>query len=180
MDIFSHGLWGGAALGRKSRNLYLMAFGLSVLPDLLAEGIMFSLAFLKLEGMPSLGNGHPDIVEFPVYARNFYNMTHSLVIFFILFGVIWAAGKKPFYPLIAWAIHVLVDIPTHSLDLFPTPFLWPVSDYRFDGIGWNNAIVMIPNIVLLGTVYGLWMYRRKGSSGHCPASSQLTSNQTMD
>lgn len=161
MDIVSHGLWGGAALGRKSRNLYFLAFGLSVLPDLLAEGVMFSLAYLKLDGMPSLENGHPELVEFPVYARNFYNVTHSFIVFSILFAIVWAVGRKPFYPLIAWAVHIGIDIPTHSLDLFPTPFLWPLSDYRFDGIGWRSPIIMIPNIVLLGTVYGLWYYRRK-------------------
>lgn len=102
MDIFSHGLWGGAALGRRN--------------------------------------------------RNFCNMTHSLLIFFIIFSAIWVVRGIPFYPLLAWAFHIIIDIPTHSLELFPTPFLWPVSDFRFDGIGWDSAIVMIPNILMLGTV----------------------------
>lgn len=160
MDVFSHGLWGGAALGIKNRTNYLIAFVLSVLPDVLAEGVMFSLAFLKLEGMPSLQNGHPDIADFPVYARNFYNMTHSLIIFFIIFVIIWLVRKKPFYPLAAWAIHIIIDIPTHSLKLFPTPFLWPISDYRFDGISWDNPIIMIPNILLLSTVYCVWLNKK--------------------
>ena len=163
MDIISHGLWGGAALGRKSRRTYVVVFGLSLLPDLLAEGVMFSLAFLKLEGMPSLENGHPNIADFPVYAQNFYNMTHSLLIFITLFFIIWVMRKKPFYPLTAWAIHILIDIPTHSLKLFPTPFLWPISAYRFDGISWDNPIIMIPNILLLGAVYGIWIYKNKAT-----------------
>jgi len=165
MDIFSHGLWGGAALGRKNRSDYLLASGLSVLPDLLAEGVMFSLAFLQLEGMPNLGNGHPDIAEFPLYAQNFYNMSHSLTIFFIVFFIIWAIGGKPLYPLAAWAVHIIIDIPTHSLELFPTPFLWPISDYRFDGISWSSPVIMIPNILLLSSVYGVWMYRKRQSKG---------------
>jgi len=159
MDIVSHGLWGGAALGRKSRKAFLLAFGLSVLPDILAEGVMSSLAFLKLEGMPNLNNGHPHLAEFPVYARNFYNMTHSLIVFLVLFLIIWAIGSKPFYPLAAWALHIIIDIPTHSLELFPTPFLWPISAYRFDGINWRNPIIMFPNILLLCTFYGIWAYR---------------------
>jgi hypothetical protein len=163
MDILSHGLWGGAALGRRNRRTYLIAFGLSVLPDLLAEGVMFSLAFLKLEGMPSLENGHPNIADFPVYAQNFYNMTHSLVIFLTIFFIIWVIRKKPFYLLTAWAVHIVIDIPTHSLKLFPTPLLWPISDYRFNGTSWDNPIIMIPNILMLGTVYGIWIYRRRTS-----------------
>lgn len=165
MDIVSHGLWGGAALGRNSRKNYLITFGLSVLPDVLAEGVMFSLAFLKLEGMPGLDNGHPDIAEFPVYAQNFYNTTHSLVVFLMFFFIIWAIWKKPFYPLAAWAVHIIIDIPTHSLKLFSTPFLWPISDYRFGGISWDNPIIMIPNILLLGAVYGIWIYEKKRSKG---------------
>jgi hypothetical protein len=124
---------------------------------------MFSLAFLKLEGMPSLENGHPDIADFPVYAQNFYNMTHSLVIFLTIFLIIWVIRKKPFYLLTAWAVHIVIDIPTHSLKLFPTPLLWPISDYRFNGTSWDNPIIMIPNILMLGTVYGIWIYRRRTS-----------------
>lgn len=169
MDIFSHGLWGAAALGRTNRRYYLIAFGLSVLPDFLAEGVMFSLAFLELEGMPSLGNGHPDIFDFPVYAQNFYNMTHSLLVLLLLFSIALSVGKKPFYPLAAWAIHIIIDIPTHSLELFPTPFLWPISDYRFDGIGWDNPIIMVPNILLICIVYGVWIYRKKQAARQQPS-----------
>lgn len=162
MDIFSHGLWGGAAFGRRSRGDYFLVFVLSVLPDVLAEGVMFSLAFLKLEGMPSLKDGHPDILDFPVYAQNLYNMTHSLIVFLVFFFIVWFVRKRPLYPLAAWALHIIIDIPTHSLELFPTPFLWPISDYRFDGIGWNNPIIMVPNLILLAAIYGIWIYRKRG------------------
>ena len=135
MDIISHGLLGGIALGRKKRSHYIYAFCFSVLPDILAEGIMFALIFLGANNMPSYEGAHPKLTEFPVYAQNFYNATHSLIIFLSVFLIIWLIRKKPFLPLLAWGFHIIVDIPTHSFELFPTPFLWPISDFKIDEIG---------------------------------------------
>lgn len=161
MDIISHGLWGGVILGREKRKIFLWSFVFSILPDLLSEGTMFSLIYFGASNMPSFEQGHPNITEFPLYAQNFYNVTHSLVIFAIVFVLIWLIRKKPFLPLIAWGIHILIDIPTHSLNLFPTPFLWPVSNFKFNGIAWDNLIILIPNVVLLLIFYGIWLYRKK-------------------
>ena len=161
MDIISHGLWGGLALGRRNGKVFFAAFFLSVLPDILAEGIMFSLAFLNAPGMPTLDHGHPKLYEFPQYAQNFYNCAHSLIIFLAAFLVIWILRKKPFTLLLAWALHIVIDIPTHSLELFPTPFLWPLSDMKFNGINWREPIIMIPNIALLLFLYSLWFLRNK-------------------
>ncbi len=41
MDIVSHGLWGGAAFGRKNKKSFWVAFLFGVLPDLLAFGPFF-------------------------------------------------------------------------------------------------------------------------------------------
>lgn len=162
MDIISHGLYGGIALGRDNRKAFLTALALSVLPDILSEGIMFSLIFLNAPGMPTLDNGHPNLSDFPQYAQNFYNCTHSLIVFLTVFSVIWILRKTPFNLLFAWAIHILIDIPTHSLELFPTPFLWPLSDLKFNGINWREPIVMVPNIVLLLILYSLWFLHNRG------------------
>lgn len=139
----------------------MWAFVFSVLPDIFAEGIMFSLIFLGLDNMPSLDLGHPDIVDFPLYAQNFYNATHSLIVFSVVFGIIWLIRKKPFLSLAAWGIHILIDIPTHSLKLFPTPFFWPISYYKFNGVGWDSPLVLIPNIALLTSFYGIWFWRER-------------------
>lgn len=45
----------------------------------------------------------------------------------------------------AWAIHILIDIPTHSDKFFPTQFLWPLSNYKFYGIIWATPWFMIIN-----------------------------------
>jgi hypothetical protein len=161
MDIISHGLWGGIALGRKKRNNFIYAFIFSVLPDVLAEGIMFCMIYFGVNNMPDLEHGHPNISEFPVYAQNFYNTTHSLLVFIAVFIFIWVIRKKPFCPLLAWAFHIILDIPTHSFELFPTPFLWPVSDIKVNGIPWHSSIIMIPDIILLVVFYIFWLYNSK-------------------
>jgi len=161
MDVFSHGLWGGILLGRERRSDYLLAAAFSLLPDLVGEGVMFSLAALGLDNMPSLRHGHPDISAFPPYAQNFYNASHSLVVFSVTFALVWFLRQRPFLPLAAWGIHVLIDIPTHSLGLFPTPFLWPLSDFKLDGVQWRSPVVLIPNFVLLAVLYSLWYYGRR-------------------
>ncbi len=166
MDIISHGLWGGAALGRNNRKNYMIAFVFSLLPDVFAEGIMFLFLFLGFENMPSWENGHPDITEFPVYAQNFYNTTHSLVVFAGIFLIVWIIRKKPYLLILTWGIHILIDIPTHSFDLFPTPFLWPLSDFKVNGIGWRDPVIMIPNILLLIGIYTFWYYKQKRQNIH--------------
>ena len=168
MDVFSHALWGGAVLGRKKRGDFLLAAGFSVLPDVLGEGVMFSLAALGLEGMPNWEHGHPSIDDFPAYAQRFYDASHSLIVFALVFLLVWLLRKKAFLPLAAWGIHVLIDIPTHSAELFPTPFLWPLSDFKVDGISWGDPAIMIPNFALLAALYAWWFFRwraRRGKAG---------------
>ena len=164
MDIVSHGLWGGIAFGRNRRRNFFAATAFSVLPDVGGEGMMFLLVVLGLPGMPGLAHGHPDISEFPRYAQGFYQATHSLVLFSLVFALVWALRKEHYLPLAGWGLHILIDIPTHSLALFPTPFLWPLSSFRVDGVSWRSTWIMIPNFALLLLVYGIWFCRRRTRS----------------
>jgi hypothetical protein len=64
--------------------------------------------------------------------------------------------------MLGWALHILIDIPTHSLRFFATPFLWPLSDYRFNGISWGNRWFMLANYTALAIVYILlWRTSRR-------------------
>ena len=160
MDFVSHALWGGVSFGRKAKNQFLMAGAISIMPDLLTEGLFMVLLLLGVGGMPGFEHGHPNITEFPVFAQTLYSATHSLVVFALIFLVVWAVVKRPVWILAAWGLHILIDIPTHSMELFPTPFLWPISDFKIDGIGWDNPIILAIDIVLLVTVYAIWLYPR--------------------
>ena len=164
MDFVSHALWGGVSFGRKSKKVFLLAAGISILPDILTEGLFGVLYLLNIGGMPGWENGHPNITDYPMFAQNLYNITHSFVIFALVFALLWVAAKKPVWVVAGWGLHILIDIPTHSLALFPTPFLWPISSFRVNGIGWDNAIILTIDIILLIAAYSLWLYpsfRRK-------------------
>src|SRR3989344_3099206 len=94
-----------------------------------------------------------------MYVYGLYNLTHSLVVFTLAFGFVVLVRKKPPYELSAWGLHIVVDIPTHSYIFFPTPFLWPLSDLRIDGIPWSHPIIFIPNVTLLLVSY-YWFFIR--------------------
>ena len=158
MDIISHGLWGGVAFGRKSKRNFWTAFAIGMMPDLLA----FSGPFLGnlLGGTQGLhhSNGRPDATSIPAYVYNIYSFSHSLIIFAIVFFVAWIFFKKPQWILGAWGLHILVDIPSHDASFFPTPFLWPISNFHINGINWGNPMIFFPNVVLLAVAYFAWSF----------------------
>jgi hypothetical protein len=158
MDIISHGLYGGVVFGRKNRRSFWWSFFFGIAPDFFSFGLYMILAFLGWSNHPSFLSGrHPDPAEVPQYVHVLYNVTHSLVIFALVFGVVWLVRRKPLYEMLAWPLHILVDIPTHADRFFPTPFLWPVSDFRISGHPWATPEIFIPNVILLVALYG-WFY----------------------
>jgi membrane-bound metal-dependent hydrolase YbcI (DUF457 family) len=160
MDFVSHALWGGVSFGRKNKTFFLFAAGISILPDVLTEGLFVVLHLLNIGGMPGWENGHPNITDFPAYAQNLYNITHSFLIFAFVFALFRIVAGKPVWIIGGWGLHILIDIPTHSLALFPTPFLWPVSEFKVDGIAWDNPVIFAIDIMLLIAAYSLWLYPR--------------------
>ena len=166
MDIVSHGLWGGLAFGRKNRSSFWLAFVIGLAPDLFSFGILWSAAILGLARQPDFSHGTPPESSIPQYVHHLYNLTHSLIVFFVVFIVIWLLLKHPVGELLAWGLHILGDIPTHSFAFFPTPILWPISDWKFNGWQWSTPTILIPNFLLLSLFYtwylsGLYMRKRK-------------------
>ncbi|MBD0316470.1 MAG: hypothetical protein ICV75_07240 [Nitrospiraceae bacterium] len=157
MDIVSHGLWGGIAFGRRRPSGYWLAFVIGVAPDLLSFGVLWAAALLGVSEKPDFSHGTPPESSIPQYVHHLYNVTHSLVVFAIVFSVVWISLKRPVWELGAWALHVAVDVPTHSYAFFPTPVLWPLSDWKFDGWQWTAPEILIPNFMLLSLLY-LWYF----------------------
>ncbi|OGI75466.1 hypothetical protein A3D36_02675 [Candidatus Nomurabacteria bacterium RIFCSPHIGHO2_02_FULL_36_29] len=157
MDIFSHGLYGGVAVGRASRRDYVTAFLFGIGPDFLAFGTFFITSLISTGTL-----GRPNLETIPSYVFTIYDFTHSLVIYVVFFAFLWFFGKKHFAKLtLAWPLHILVDIPTHDVTFFPTPFLWPISDFYIDGASWGQPLIFIPNVIVLSCLYGYWYVRRK-------------------
>ena len=130
MDILSHGLWGGIVFGRKSRPSFWLAFVIGLAPDLLSFGILWAAVILGLANSPDFSHGTPPESTIPQYVHHLYNITHSFVVFLVVFALSWIVTKRPRWEVAAWGLHVLVDVPTHSHAFFATPVLWPIKNGR--------------------------------------------------
>lgn len=155
MDVFSHGLWGGALVYPKLKNNRLqryMAVLFGVLPDIIpfAPAFVYML-FMRSSFDPGTFNTASGVFAF---AREAYNFTHSLVIFASVLGLCLLVRRgKMYWPLAAWGLHILMDIPTHP-EFFQTPFLFPLSSYKISwGISWANPWALLVNWAALGVVY---------------------------
>ena len=160
MDIFAHGLWTYAIFHKKKYRWLATLFG--ILPDVLSFGILFILNLAN----GNFQRGRPDINSLPKWLFASYNLTHSFVMFVFVFLIVYILTKKWFWPLTAWAIHILIDIPTHSFRFFPTPFLWPISNYMFDGISWGTSWFMLVNYSALIIVYIVIAHNRAKGNKH--------------
>ena len=173
MDIFAHALWTSVGAKKLNENfekkgkikvsLFWSAFW-GIFPDLFAFGIPSILTFYTvligdttfgqlLKNGPHLQSGN----QVFSLAHYLYQYSHSLIIF----GVVWLIFKRPQLALLGWLLHILIDIPSHSINFFPTPFLFPLSNYRFPyGIAWSDQWFMIINYSILLIVF-LWVLLRK-------------------
>jgi len=182
MDIFSHGLWAGVAAkavnkssviaGKIKRPLkvwYTVLWG--VFPDLLAFALPFVWMFwniifgdLKFSDFPRPETVEPAVRDtLPVFqiASGLYNISHSLIVFVLVFALIWFFLRRIPWEMSGWFLHVLIDIPTHSYKFYPTPFLWPISEWKFDGFSWGVPWFIILNYSAIILAY--WFLRRRKS-----------------
>ncbi len=156
MDILSHGLWGSAAFFKKPRKQYWLAFFFGVFPDLVAFGPLFLWHALTKgpftrPDFATFEPPRPDLL--PGYVWQMYQFSHSLFIFAFIFGLVWYFRKRPFLPLVAWGLHILMDIPTHTTGFFPTPFLYPFADVYVNGMPWSTPWFFVLNWSILLILY---------------------------
>ncbi len=178
MDILAHTLWANA--GARGANKIAEEKGKSfhihpgwagfwgVFPDFFAFTIPFIIGMYNLLFNPAyeggFGKHHIEVQGFDI-AAFLYQYSHSLVVWAFVFLVVWFFSKRPRYELFGWALHILIDIPSHVLAFYPTPFLFPISEYRFPyGIQWSNMWYMIINYSLLAIVWiGILLNKTKKS-----------------
>lgn len=144
--------------GRKNRKSFWLSFLWGIAPDFFSFGFYFAGVIVGLYDHPSFASGeHPSPEAIPQIVHTLYNYTHSLIIFLLVFLIVFLIFRRPIWELLAWGLHILMDIFTHGLGFFPTPFLWPVSNFEFNGHSWATPEIMIPNVVLLGLLY-FWFF----------------------
>lgn len=164
MDIFSHGLWGAIAFGRKNKKSFWFSFFFGIAPDLFSFGIFTPLSLLGLIENVNWEDGPPPPEMIPKFIHTLYDISHSFVIFALIFLITFLIFRRPIWEMLAWPIHIFLDIFTHGIGFFPTPFLWPIFEYRFDGIPWSHPSIFFTNLVLLGASYIFFFIYRKRKS----------------
>ena len=147
MDTLSHALYGKGLFGYKKYRWYSFFFG--VIPDIFSFGIYFVYLFL----FSDFKFGRPTIDELPFWVYDLYDISHSMVTASIFILIAYKINKD-----FAWPMHIIVDFFTHSIDVFPTPIFWPISDFRFDGIPWSNPYILGTNFIL---IFLIFIYRWK-------------------
>ena len=153
MDTLSHALWGKGLFGYRKYRWYSFLFG--ALPDLFSFGIYF-IHSIFFSSSPVMGR--PTRSEIPEWVYSLYDISHSLVIASIIIFIAYKINKEFAFPMLAWPAHIILDFFTHSIEFFPTPILWPISDFKFDGIPWCNPIIFFTNVIC---IFFLFVYRRK-------------------
>lgn len=173
MDILSHALWSSALfksvnlkLNKKKFNLWKAAlFGM--FPDIFSFVIPFFIFFIII--ILKTGFNFANLfasIQSPPYSNiieMLYNISHSLIIFSFAFLLVWLIFRKPIWILFGWLLHILIDIPTHLFGYFPTPFLWPISNFKVNGlIYWREPLFMVVDVVLLAIVWSAIFYLERG------------------
>lgn len=153
MDVFAHTLWTAAVYQKWPLRLRLWAAFFGVAPDLFSFGLFF------LQNLLSQGVywGPPDMLQIPSYVYTAYNLTHSLVVFMVVAVVLYFIKSRTLPWIIGgWGLHIVIDMFTHSREFFPTPWLWPVSDYTINSFSWAEPWFMILNYSSLIAAFIIW------------------------
>ena len=153
MDTISHALWGKGLFGYRKYRWYALIFG--VIPDLFSFGLYF--LYNLIFNFSNLKFGKPALNDLPQWVFSSYDFSHSIIVAFVSIIIVYRFNKDFCFPMLAWPFHIILDFFTHSAEYFPTPVLWPLSDYKFNGIPWSNPYIWFANIFF---IILLFIYRK--------------------
>ena len=167
MDTLSHSLWGYGLFGYRGYPCLAILFG--TMPHLLSFGIIIIRNIIT----GSFTLGRPALDTIPAWTVSVYDFTHSLVVAGVVIAVVHIRRKDISFAMFAWPFHVLLDIPFHTADYFPTKMFWPLTSYFIDGIAWSTPWVWLSNLMGLLVIFSYRWYSRKKKNKYC--SSQIVS-----
>ncbi len=76
-------------------------------------------------------------LEPPAWGRTAHDATHSFVVLTVV-----ALLLRRWSPwLSAWALHLLIDIPTHARQAWASRIGWPLLDWHSDGVSWVEWVL---------------------------------------
>jgi hypothetical protein len=155
MDIFAHFLWTFAIYWQHSKRWLAGIIGF--MPDMLSFGILFVIRIFE-----GITFGKPELHSIPSYVFTLYGVTHSLIICAAGMVLLWFIARQWFWLSFGWPLHIIIDLPTHTTEFFPTPLLWPLSDFHVSGISWAVPWFMAVNYGLLIALYTYLIWKVPG------------------
>ena len=173
MEALSHGLWTAAGiLGVKRAKKHAISAPWTifwgVFPDFLAFTlIVLWYAFQLLQGESVRDLPAPIDIE-PLAAGGLwileltsalYNIGHSAIVFGAVFALVAILRRRVPFPMLGWAFHIVLDLFTHSYAVFPSPMLWPLAVFKFEGISWHQWWFTAANYTALIFVYAVLLTR---------------------
>lgn len=176
MDIAAHALWVGVGIAiihrhrRISPRIAAATLALAVLPDLahllpmIAWNVFGDGSLAQLwRYSVALPGQEPDVPATIAWlTHHLHCIFHSAIVAAVVSLIAWRIWRKQWLPLLGWWSHILIDIPTHSADFYPSPVLYPITQRGFDGLAWNTPWFVAVNYTALvvSGLYLLWTYRR--------------------
>ncbi|MBQ0919313.1 metal-dependent hydrolase [Hydrogenophaga aromaticivorans] len=174
MDIVAHGVWVGLGAVWMHRNRRLdrrtaaLAVGMAVVPDLIQLLPLGYLALVTSDGWFVLqayaialpGYEPPMSPVLSELTHHLHCVMHSALVAGVVTAACWVWLRRLWLPLLGWWTHILIDVFTHSADFYPSPVLYPVTYWGFDGIAWNTPWFMVVNYLVMLAVATV-MFRRK-------------------
>lgn len=161
MEIVAHSLWAaaGAIAARRASGATLHVAPTvcwAAFPDVLAFGPAFAAGlWLRLSGTGATSDGH--LLPHAHLGLPLYPAGHSLIVFLLAFTLASLVLRRVVLAMLGWLLHILIDIPTHSFSYYATRFLWPISDFRVDGIAWWTPWFWCATYAALAVVFfALW------------------------
>jgi hypothetical protein len=136
--------------GYRGRPGLAVFFG--ILPDLFSFGL-FGI-FRLFEGNFQIGP--PPLNIIPAWVTFNYNLSHSFIPALLFISLLATKRKDIAFAMLGWPLHIIMDLPFHSNEYFPTQFLWPLTDFTINGIPWSHPLIWFPN---LAGIIILYFYR---------------------
>ena len=170
MDILAHSLWASAGLAVAQRHVTLprrtvvATIVLAALPDvfhllpilawwLWADGT-WATVMAYSNALPGQEPWLPPLVK--MLSHHLHCLMHSAVVCGAVTLALWAWQRSLWIPLLGWWSHIVIDVFTHSADYYPSPVLYPLTYWGFNGVAWNTPWFQAVNYGLLAVVF-IWL-----------------------
>ena len=176
MEIISHGLWTAAGahwFKRTTKKPLRLSWAVfwGLVPDFFAftiitfwYGLQWLTGNFNFRDLPEPSAVEPsasDTIWVFRLTSLLYSFSHSLVVFALVLGILLIIKRRVVWEIFGWLFHIVIDVFTHSYSYYPTPVLWPLSGWKFDGISWETPWFMMLNYLALALVYWLFIIEEK-------------------